>query len=41
MVICSALKKLWENADEHFKQIFKDVTDLTNFEICMPRVCDR
>lgn len=44
MVISSALKELRENADKHFKQIFKDVSDLAklaNVEICMPRTCDR
>ncbi|XP_060881672.1 zinc finger MYM-type protein 1-like [Metopolophium dirhodum] len=44
MVIRSALEELREGADGHFKQIFKDVSDianLANVEICMPRICGR
>lgn len=44
MIIRSALEELREGADEHFKQIFKDVSDianLANVEICMPRICGR
>jgi len=44
MVIRSALEELREGADGHFKQIFKDVSDianLANVEICIPRICSR